>query len=138
MRRKLSSSPSKDSSVKLPRSIDWDLLAEEDGDPELLKAAGPSQEHVRLALTTPDMAVMDELGKKTDTKASASFMTPGRDSALSERSTQAPESGRYEPKLHTIQRRSQAVTIADRSLLRSKVVYDDKGFLSGSKACNNP
>ena len=55
--------------MKLPRSIDWDLLAEEDGDPELLKAAGPSQEHVRLALTTPDMAVMDELGKKTDTKA---------------------------------------------------------------------
>jgi hypothetical protein len=130
--RKLSSSPSKDSSVKLPRSIDWDLIAEEDVDPELLKAAGPSQEHIRLALAAPNMAVMDELGKKRDTKPSATFLTPGRDSVLSARSTEAPESGRYEPRLHATQRSSPAVTIADRSLLRSKVTIDEKDFLAGT------
>lgn len=130
-RRKLSSSPTKDSSVKLPRSIDWDLLAEEEADAEMFAGASPSQDHVRNALQTPNLGVLDELGRKLDTRPSAAFMTPGRDSALSERSTQAPESGRYNPKLHATQRRSPAITILDRSLLRKKVEYDEKKFIIG-------
>ena len=103
----------------------------EEADATLLAGAGPSQNHVRHALQTPNLGVLDELGMKLDTRPSASFMTPGRDSALSERSTQAPESGRYNPKLHATQRRSPAMTILDRSLLRKKIEYDEKDFIYG-------
>ena len=132
----MKSFPTKDSAVRLPRSIDWDLIAEEDGSETILQGAGPSQEHIQLALTQPNLGIMEELGKKPDQRPSAAFLTPGRDSALSERSTQAPESGRYDPKLHSIQRRSPAITILDRSLLRKQSVFsqkevDDKDFLTG-------
>ena len=136
----MKSSPTKDSAVRLPRSIDWDLIAEEEESETLLVGAGPSQEHIQLALTKPNLGLMDELGKKPDQRPSASFLTPGRDSALSERSTQAPESGRYDPKMKTIQRRSPSVTILDRSLLQKQSVFaqrevDDKDFILGMHDC---
>jgi hypothetical protein len=135
--RKLKSSPTKDSAIRLPRSIDWDLIAEEDESDAVLLGAGPSQEHIQLALTRPNLGLMDELGKKPNLRPSAAFLTPGRDSALSERSTLAPDSGRYDPKLQTIQRRSPAMTILDRSLLRKQGVFaelevDEKDFLTGA------
>lgn len=133
----MKSSPTKDSAVRLPRSIDWDLIAEEDESDAVLPGAGPSQEHIQLALTRPNLGLMDELGKKPNLRPSAAFLTPGRDSALSERSTLAPDSGRYDPKLQTIQRRSPAMTILDRSLLRKQGVFaelevDEKDFLKGA------
>jgi hypothetical protein len=113
--------------VKLPRSIDWDLI-EEDQDGALLSGAGPSEEHVQLALSKPNLALLDELVKKQDPRPSASFMAPSRDSAsvLSERSTQAPEIGRYNPKLDATWRRAPAIAIVDRSLLSKKAEYDEK------------
>ena len=132
---KLTNSPTNDSAVKLPRSIDWDMIAEEETDPVMLAGAGagPSREHIRLALTTPNLGLADALGKKIDNRPSAAFMNTGRDSALSERSTQAPESGRYEPKLTATHRRAPAVTILDRSLLRTKTTYDEKDFIIPDK-----
>jgi hypothetical protein len=116
--------------VKLPRSIDWDLI-EEDQDGALLAGAGPSEEHVQLALSKPNLALLDELFKKQDPRPSASFMAPSRDSAsvLSERSTQAPEIGRYNPKLDATWRRAPAVAIVDRSLLSKKAEYDERAQL---------
>jgi hypothetical protein len=129
----LSSSPTKDNSVKLPRSIDWDLIAQDERNAAQITGVGPTKDHMRLALETPNLSVMDELTKQVDTKPSAAFLNTGRDSALSERSTQAPESGRYDPKFAATQKRTPAITIIDRSMWRTKEVIDEKKFLEANK-----
>ena len=131
----LPNSPGEDNSAKLPTAIDWDLIAA--GELEAARTAGgPTPDHIKLALEKQNKAIFD---KKVVQKPSCAFLNTGRsgrDSALSEGSTQAPESGRYNPKFSAVAPRSPAILITDRSLMTKNSPFaakavDDRPSMRG-------